>query len=116
MGDLRRCMCMGVLTLVALHPFGSPLLAADTVADTKFSVKRGFFTAPFQLVLSTATPGAVIRYTTDGSAPTQSNGAAYNAPLTINKTTCVRAFAFAPGMSDTNVDTNTYIFLEDVIV
>ncbi|MEZ4656640.1 MAG: chitobiase/beta-hexosaminidase C-terminal domain-containing protein [Caldilineaceae bacterium] len=33
-----------------------------------FSVARGLYNRPFQLELSTLTPNAVIRYTTDGSA------------------------------------------------
>ena len=39
------------------------------VKDTTFSHKRGFFDEAFQLEVTTATPGATIRYTTDGSTP-----------------------------------------------
>ncbi|MCP4455458.1 MAG: lamin tail domain-containing protein, partial [Planctomycetes bacterium] len=37
------------------------------VADTRFSLDRGFFDQPFELVISTVTPEAFILYTTDGS-------------------------------------------------
>jgi Chitobiase/beta-hexosaminidase C-terminal domain/CotH kinase protein/Lamin Tail Domain/PKD domain len=101
--------------------FGSPTPGSantnsfvDRVADTKFSVDRGFFEAPFQLTISSATPGAQIRYTTDGSTPTQGS-ALYTGPLTINKTTTLRAMAMKPGYITTNVDTETYIFLSDVL-
>ncbi|MHC4439792.1 MAG: lamin tail domain-containing protein, partial [Planctomycetota bacterium] len=87
------------------------------VADTKFSHDRGFYTEPFEVEISTETAGAIIRYTTDGSAPTMTHGQIYNpaSPITISTTTCLRAMAFIPGFKSTNVDTHTYIFLDDVI-
>src|ERR1017187_2880187 len=36
------------------------------VAAVHFSVKHGFFNQPFNLILTTETPGAIILYTTDG--------------------------------------------------
>ncbi len=84
------------------------------VSDTTFSVDRGFFTSPFSLAITSLTPGATIRYTTDGSAPTLSNGSTYTSPLIINKTTVIRAAAFKTGFEPTNVDTQTYIFADDV--
>ncbi|MCB0142958.1 MAG: chitobiase/beta-hexosaminidase C-terminal domain-containing protein, partial [Caldilineaceae bacterium] len=59
-----------------------------------FSTSRGLYEQPFQLELSTLTPNAVIRYTTDGSAPTAETGAVYNAPIPIDHTTLLRAAAF----------------------
>jgi len=87
------------------------------VADTKFDHDRGFYSTPFSLVLSSADTvnGATIRYTTDGSTPTLSNGITYTAPITINKTSTIRAAAFRNGYLSTDVDTQTYIFLTDVI-
>lgn len=85
------------------------------VADTEFSRNRGLFDAPFQLEITTATPGATVRYTTDGSIPTETHGTIYSAPVTVSTTTTLRAAAFKPGFKATNVDTQTYIFLEDVI-
>jgi hypothetical protein len=91
--------------------------ALGVVADTAFSVDRGFFTAPFTVAITTPTSGAEIRYTTDGSAPTATTGTAYNpaSPPLISTTTTLRAAAFKVGFAPTNVDTQTYIFLDDVI-
>ena len=86
-----------------------------TVADTNFSVDRGFFTSPFTLEITTETPGATIRYTTDGSTPDESNGLTYTAPITISSTTVVRARAVLSGWEPTDVDTQTYLFPADVI-
>ncbi|MBN2512793.1 MAG: lamin tail domain-containing protein [Sedimentisphaerales bacterium] len=83
------------------------------VADTQFSQHRGFYTTSFDVAVTTETPNAVIRYTTDGSMPTETNGIDYTGPLTFSKTTCLRARAFKPGLIATNTDTQTYLFLED---
>jgi len=89
--------------------------AMGMVEDTRFSVNRGFFDAPFEVEITTDTAGAEIRYTTDGNAPTATTGTEYTGPITINQTTTLRAAAYKTGYISTNVDTNTYLFLDDVI-
>ena len=88
---------------------------AGFVEDTKFSVPRGFYELPQSVAITTATPGAVIRYTIDGSAPTESHGSIYSGPVSISTTTTLRAMAYQAGLAPTNVDTNTYLFVDDVI-
>lgn len=85
------------------------------VADTKFSVTRGFAEAPFELVVTTETPGAEIRYTTDGSTPDATHGTVYTGPLRIERTTVVRVAAFKPGYRPTDVDSHTYLFAADIL-
>lgn len=89
---------------------------AGFVSDTKFNVNRGFYTEPFDLIISTETEGAEIRYTTDFSEPTETNGTVYSQPISVSTTTIIRAAAFKDGMQPTNVDTQTYLFLEDVLI
>ena len=84
------------------------------MADTTFSIDRGFYDAPIQVEITSATPGATIRYRTDGTAPTESTGTIYSGPIAISSTTTLRAAAFKPGFRPTNVDTHTYIFTADV--
>ena len=88
---------------------------AGNVADTKFSHNRGFYDVSFSLTISTATEGAEIQYTTDGTIPSHTNGLTYTGAIPISTTTCVRAIAYKPGWLETNVDTHTYIFPQDVI-
>lgn len=97
--------------------FGEPnnIGVPGAVKDTMFSVDRGFFKAPFDVAITTETPGAEIRYTTDGSEPTQARGTLYTGPITITGTTMLRAAAFLDGLLPTNVDTHSYIFLDEVI-
>jgi hypothetical protein len=85
------------------------------VEDTKFSVDRGFYNAPFQLTITTDTPTATIYYTTDGSKPSASNGILYSGPLTIDHTTVVRAIATKANYVSTNVDTQSYFFVNDIV-
>ena len=90
------------------------------VADTKFSRDRGFYDAPFDVTITSATPGATIYYTLDGSDPAQPAGrlpagGVYSGPIRIAKTTCLRARAAKSGWLSSDTDTQTYIFLSDVI-
>lgn len=85
------------------------------VADTKFSPDRGFYDDSFKLEISSKTEGVRIRYTTDGSEPTATRGRLYSGPITISKTTVVRAAAFKVGYEPTNIDTHSYFFVDDII-
>jgi hypothetical protein len=85
------------------------------VEDTRFEPDRGFYDAPIEVAITTATPGATIRYTTNGSTPTTSNGTTYSGPIDVRGTTTLRAAAFKTGFEPTNTDTQTYIFLDDVV-
>ncbi|MHC4863961.1 MAG: lamin tail domain-containing protein [Planctomycetota bacterium] len=88
------------------------------VADTKFSHQRGFYESPFTLSITSDTNGAEIHYTLDGSEPNEFVAGAtylYTGPIGINQTTTLRAAAFKPGYLPTNVDSQTYIFLGDVL-
>ncbi len=87
----------------------------DYVRDTTFDIDRGHYDAPFNVNIATATPDAAIYYTTDGTPPTPDNGTLYSAPVNITTTTVLRAAAFKDNFIPTNVDTQSYIFLNDVI-
>ena len=85
------------------------------VKDTKFSHDRGFFEAPFELGIWSETEGAVIRYTLNGTLPSLTNGLTYLSPIPVARTTVLRAAAFKEGYRSSNVDTETYLFVGDII-
>ena len=87
----------------------------DFVEATVFSVSRGFYDAPFTVEISTATPGATIRYTTDASWPSETHGTLYTAPVSITKTTTLRAIAYLSGFKSSDVVTHTYIFRDNIM-
>jgi len=88
--------------------------AYGQVRPVQFSQERGFYDSPFELRLSTDTEGANIIVTLDGSRPTLTNGIPYRAALPITTTTMVRTAAIKPGYLDAQVQTHTFIFVEDV--
>jgi hypothetical protein len=92
------------------------------VADTTFDRDRGFIEAAdldengeIHVGITSATADAQIYYTTDGSAPTPNNGTLYSEPIAISRTTTLRAAAFKDGYVTSNVDTQTYLFLDDIL-
>lgn len=87
----------------------------DEVRDTQFSVDRGFFEAPFSLSITSATPGAAIYYSFNGDEPGPGKGLLYSGPITISNTTILRARAWKENWKPSDVDSQTYIFLADVI-
>jgi hypothetical protein len=90
------------------------------VAEPEFSVRRGFYDEPFYVTIATETDDALIYYTLDGSEPYSftgrgPGGTVYTAPIEITGTTCLRAIAVKSDWMSSNVDTHTYIFVDDVI-
>jgi len=94
------------------------------VSDTVFSVDRGVFNTAadaFDVEITTETVDATIVFTIDGNAPLANesgrvlNGILYTGPISIDSTTTLRAMAFKSGYRSTNVDTQTYLFLDDVL-
>ena len=54
------------------------------------------------VALATTTPDAVIRYTTDGSDPTETSPA-YSSPIEITEETTIKAIATAEGFAASDV-------------
>jgi arylsulfatase A-like enzyme len=66
-------------------------------------------TNALEVMLKCATPGAVIRYTLDGTWPTEQNGTVYSAPLRIEKTATVQAASFLEGRAPSPPVAATYL-------
>ena len=72
-----------------------------------FSPAPGSYAAAQSVSLSTPTPGAAIRYTTDGSTPTTSS-ALYSNAIQVSATKTIKALTVASGYSNSSVSTGTY--------
>ncbi|MEV6924068.1 chitobiase/beta-hexosaminidase C-terminal domain-containing protein [Dactylosporangium sp. NPDC051485] len=81
--------------------------AAGTVATPTFNPPGGTYATPQSVSLATATAGASIRFTLDGSTPTAAS-TLYTGPLTISATTTVRAIGVLAGQTDSAVASATY--------
>jgi hypothetical protein len=89
---------------------GQPVrvLPADEVAVPVFSPASSRFNAPQLVTLSTATPDAIIRYTTDGSAPTETSEP-FVAELLVSQSSTIKAAAFKAGFKTSRVSEATYV-------
>jgi hypothetical protein len=79
-------------------------------AAPTFSPPGGSFVAPQFVSLSSASPGATIHYTRDGSTPTTASPV-YDGPILVITTTTIRAIAVIPGWTQSAVASATYSFL-----
>lgn len=79
-----------------------------------FSHKHGFYKETFSLQLSSNVANATIFYSLDGSDP-GINGLTYTKAISITGTTIVRAIVRNDGGSKSEVATQTYLFVEDII-
>lgn len=87
-----------------VSPYGGE--TPTTVSTPTFSPAGGTYTTAQTVTISCATSGATIYYTTDGTTPSASS-TVYNAAITINETTTLKAIAIKDDTSS-NVATATY--------
>ena len=78
------------------------------VATPTFSPAGGTYSSPQNVTIHSATIGATIRYTTDGSEPSSSSPI-FSGSIMISSSATVRAKAFKSGMLDSNTASSTYI-------
>jgi hypothetical protein len=80
-----------------------------------FNVERGMFDQPFALVLNSSEPNVTIRYTLDGTEPTEAASLVYGGPLSITNTTVLRAATFKANTLPSTTVTHSYLFLEQIV-
>ena len=85
----------------------APMIDAPTATSVAIHAPMLAFTGTLPVRLSTPIPGAEIRYTVDGTAPTFES-LPYAGPLTLAETTTIKARAFAPGLKDGYVAEATF--------
>jgi hypothetical protein len=97
---------------------GKPnVLVHEGIAEPpEFDVKGQVCTAPITITLTTATEGATIYYTLDGSEPYSISrdrpfGRIYSEPFVITSTATVKAIAWLPGWRRSDTSTERYIFI-----
>jgi hypothetical protein len=92
--------CVGVSTY-------GPVGTATVVATPTFSPAPGAYGSAQAVILSDATPTAVIHYTTNGTAPTP-NSPVYSTAIPVSATTSIQAIAVLPGDNNSAIGSGTY--------
>lgn len=80
---------------------------AEPAATPTFSLAEGIYTEVKTVTISTATDGATIYYTTDGSEPT-TESTEYTSAITVDETMTIKAIAAKDGMANSAVASVTY--------
>lgn len=81
----------------------------SSVAAPVFSPVAGTYEGAQPVTITTATSGASIRYTRDGTIPTSTTGTLYTAPLAVTETDQIKAIAYKTAMTDSAVVSATYV-------
>ncbi|HZP59124.1 MAG TPA: TIM-barrel domain-containing protein [Opitutaceae bacterium] len=73
-----------------------------------FNPGGGTYTSAQTVTITSSTPGASIRYTTDGSTPSETAGTVYSTPVSIGATATLKAIAYESGYTDSGITSATY--------
>jgi len=84
-----------------------PLPSPPAAATPTFSPPAGTYTAAQTVTISDTTPGAVIYFTTNGTAP-NTNSSAYSVPVTVSSSETIEAIATASGDANSPIATAAY--------
>ena len=98
----------------ALHPSIASSTASSSDLRVSFSIPGRLITNSVSLTLSVGRDKAGIRYTTDGSVPTE-RSALYSVPIVITNSVAIAAKAFA-GAEQGLVIGNTYTFVDEAMM
>ena len=101
-----------VARLCVLALCASGTLTACKKADApSFSPAPGTYTGTQYVSMSSATPGAVMIYTTDGSAPScvKERGTIYSMPVAVSKNITLKAMACALLRDESPITSGDYV-------
>lgn len=90
------------------HYEGGEVIIVEMVAQPEFSPAGGTYTDQVEVTITTATEGAAIYYTTNGTVPTESS-TLYNGTITLKANTTLKAIAMKEGMEASEVTTANYV-------
>ncbi len=85
------------------------LIPVETVATPTFSPPAGIYDQAIQVSISTLTPQATIRYTLDGTEPSETIGEIYTGPINISETVTIKAIAYKTGMNTSLISNASYV-------
>ena len=81
---------------------------ASTVATPTFSPPAGTYGPGQRVTINDATAGASIRFTVDGSTPSETAGIFYNGPVPVTQGTTIKAIGYTNGWTDSSIATGAF--------
>ena len=117
---------LGLASTVALDHFfqvGSLAYVSDTsviggayifqlnqpiVAAPSFTPSGGVYTSQQSVTIGSGTSGATIRFTTDGTVPSETHGTIYTGPVSVVESETIAAIAYLSGWSDSSISSAVY--------
>jgi uncharacterized protein (DUF1800 family) len=92
--------------------FVDSAVAAGTTAAPAFLPPPGTYSGAQSIQIISSTPGATIRFTTDGTLPTRTVGQVYSSPVALGTPATVRAIAYLDGLADSAPVSGFYNLLD----
>jgi hypothetical protein len=99
--DSLGSVTSSVVALTVIGPVSAPV----------FDPPAGAYTASQSVTISTATTGASIRYTADGTIPTSNSGTLYSQAVMVSSNQTLKAIAYKSGMPDSALASGAYTIL-----
>ena len=81
---------------------------STTCAPPSFNPGPGTYSSAQSVTISTASSGASINYTTNGTTPSSSVGTLYSSPVSISSTCTLQAIAYESGYTPSGVSSGVY--------
>ena len=88
--------------------FNNQQTFTSILSPPQFSQPAGFYDAAIELLLSHDDPGVNVRFTTNGSEPSESDPV-FQGPIRIRQTQVLKARAFREGFLPSSVETASYV-------
>lgn len=110
---MRKALgAFAALAVTACGSGGSGTAPLPAAAAPTFQPASGTYPSPQGVVIASGTAGATVRYTTDGSDPTQASSV-YLAAVHVAASGTLKAFATAPDHDPSPIASATYVIAED---
>ncbi len=102
---MKRFLLLLLLSCLLCMLYCTAVFSIDTPT---FSPDGGSYSSSVTVTMACGTPGAVIKYTTNGVDPTPMTGTTYSSPITLTTTTNLKAIGWIMGQGYSSVKSATY--------
>jgi hypothetical protein len=116
---MQRSLKIMLLFLMFVPQTDNRIYALETTpVELKFEPAHGFFKMEIQVSVTADASNSTIYYTENGNAPgmtVDQSTRLYQNPIAIDKTTVIRAIAIFADGSKSEIVTQTYLYIDDII-